>query len=283
MLLCDLCDSPAHTYCVGLGHEVPEGNWYCESCRPTALASSNPHNLNPMPDNRTSGSFSVGSPPVANVRETFDLNEMYVPDTPLNEESGDFQSPRDGQVSSLASGIGAFTVSDRRRIQRQIHQLLNNRRRQFGNTTGALGAVSGNSLLGSQIARSRELAVQPAIAPRAAPHHSFFRGRQLESDARLSQNRNLVPQRSSNLTGQLNLNGASTSSHSFFGEFLESELQGTDASFSFNMVHQQLHPCSSRPNVGPDASASPCQFREVSSLIRKDLVESMVRSYLKSG
>uniref|UniRef100_A0A0V0IYK3 Putative nucleolin-like n=2 Tax=Solanum chacoense TaxID=4108 RepID=A0A0V0IYK3_SOLCH len=262
MLLCDLCDSPAHTYCVGLGHEVPEGNWYCESCRPTALASLNQQNLNPMPDNRTSGSFSVGSPPVANVRETFDLNEMYVPDTPLTEESGDFQFPRDGQVSSLASGIGAFTVSDRRRIQRQIHQLLNNRRRQLGNITGTLGAVSGNSLFGSQIARSRELATQPAIAQRAVPHNSFFRGRQLESDAHLSQNPNLVLERSSNLSGQLNLNGASTSSQSFFGEFLESELQGTDASFNFNLAHQQLHPCSSRSNVGPDASTSPCQFRE---------------------
>lgn len=268
MLLCDLCDSPAHTYCVGLGHEVPEGNWYCESCRPTALASLNPQNLNPMPDNRTSGSFSVGSPPVANVRETFDLNEMYVPDTPLTEESGDFHSPRDGQVSSLASGIGAFTVSDRRRIQRQIHQLLNNRRRQLGNIAGTSGAVSGNSLFGSQIARSRGLANQPAIAPRAVPHNSFFRGRQLESDAHLSQNPNLVPERASHLSGQLNLNGASTSSQSFFGEFLESELQGTDASFNFNLVHQQLHPCSSsRSNVGPDSSTSPCQFREVSSLI----------------
>ncbi|KAF3647103.1 ABC transporter F family member 4 [Capsicum chacoense] len=256
MLLCDLCDSPAHTYCVGLGREVPEGNWYCESCRPTALASSNPQNLNPMP-----GSFSVGSPPVANVRETFDLNEMYIPDTPLTEESGDFQSPRDGQVSSLASGIGAFTVSDRRRIQRQIHQLLNDRRRQLGNVTGTFGGVSGNSIFGSQIARSRELAAQPAVAQRAAPHNTFFRGRQLDN-AHLSQNRNFVPQTSSNLSGQLNLNGASTSSQSFFGEFLESELQGTDASFSFGLVHQPLHPCSSRSNVGPDTSTSPCQFRE---------------------
>ena len=33
MLLCDLCDSPSHTYCVGLGREVPEGNWYCNGCR----------------------------------------------------------------------------------------------------------------------------------------------------------------------------------------------------------------------------------------------------------
>ncbi|KAK4339703.1 hypothetical protein RND71_041165 [Anisodus tanguticus] len=251
MLLCDLCDSPAHTYCVGLGHEVPEGNWYCESCRPTALASSNQQNPSPMPDNRTNGNFSVGSPPVANVRETFDLNEMYVPDTPLTEESGDFQSPRDGQVPPLASGIGAFTVSDRRRIQRQIHQLLHNRRRQLS-----------NSLFGSQIARSRELASQPAIAHREAPHNTFFQGRQPESNARLSHYRNLVPGRSSNLSGQLNLNGASTSSQSFFGEFLESELQGTDASFGFGLVHQQLHPCSSRSNVVPDTSTSPCQFRE---------------------
>ncbi|XP_009759810.1 uncharacterized protein LOC107768832 [Nicotiana tabacum] len=259
MLLCDLCDSPAHTYCVGLGHEVPEGNWYCESCRPTALASSNQQNLNPTPDiNRTSSNFSLGSPPVANVRETFDLNEMYVPDTPLAEESGDFHSPRDGQVA----GVGASTVFDRRRIQRQINQLLNNRRRQLGNVNGTLVAVSGNSLFGSQIARSRELVTQPAVAQRAVPHNTFFQGRQLEYNARLSHNRNILPERSSNLSGQLNLNGASTSSHSFLGDFLESELQGTDASISLGLVHQQLHPCSSRSYVGPDTSPSPCPFRE---------------------
>ncbi|XP_068637946.1 PHD and RING finger domain-containing protein C126.07c-like [Aristolochia californica] len=32
LLLCDLCDSAAHTYCVGLGHNVPEGDWYCHDC-----------------------------------------------------------------------------------------------------------------------------------------------------------------------------------------------------------------------------------------------------------
>ncbi|CAO2826889.1 unnamed protein product [Amaranthus hypochondriacus] len=32
LLLCDLCDSPSHTYCVGLGATVPEGNWYCRDC-----------------------------------------------------------------------------------------------------------------------------------------------------------------------------------------------------------------------------------------------------------
>ncbi|KAG9448611.1 hypothetical protein H6P81_008576 [Aristolochia fimbriata] len=32
LLLCDLCDSAAHTYCVGLGNSVPEGDWYCHDC-----------------------------------------------------------------------------------------------------------------------------------------------------------------------------------------------------------------------------------------------------------
>ncbi|KAI3991828.1 hypothetical protein MKX01_038226 [Papaver californicum] len=32
LLLCDLCDSAAHTYCVGLGSTVPEGHWCCHEC-----------------------------------------------------------------------------------------------------------------------------------------------------------------------------------------------------------------------------------------------------------
>ncbi|CAA6670684.1 unnamed protein product [Spirodela intermedia] len=32
LLLCDLCDSSAHTYCIGLGFTVPEGDWYCPDC-----------------------------------------------------------------------------------------------------------------------------------------------------------------------------------------------------------------------------------------------------------
>ncbi|KAI8019580.1 PHD and RING finger domain-containing protein 1 [Camellia lanceoleosa] len=32
LLLCDLCDSAVHTYCVGLGATVPEGDWFCQDC-----------------------------------------------------------------------------------------------------------------------------------------------------------------------------------------------------------------------------------------------------------
>lgn len=32
LLLCDLCDSASHTYCVGLGGTIPEGDWFCQDC-----------------------------------------------------------------------------------------------------------------------------------------------------------------------------------------------------------------------------------------------------------
>ncbi|XP_021731111.1 uncharacterized protein LOC110698014 [Chenopodium quinoa] len=32
LLLCDLCDSASHTFCVGLGASVPEDDWFCRDC-----------------------------------------------------------------------------------------------------------------------------------------------------------------------------------------------------------------------------------------------------------
>ncbi|MED6110179.1 hypothetical protein PIB30_040595 [Stylosanthes scabra] len=32
VLICDLCDASSHTYCVGLGYTVPEGDWFCYDC-----------------------------------------------------------------------------------------------------------------------------------------------------------------------------------------------------------------------------------------------------------
>ncbi|XP_074592158.1 uncharacterized protein LOC141847950 [Curcuma longa] len=32
LLLCDLCDSASHTFCIGLGATIPEGDWYCADC-----------------------------------------------------------------------------------------------------------------------------------------------------------------------------------------------------------------------------------------------------------
>nr|GMD10730.1 ABC transporter F family member 4-like [Ipomoea batatas] len=260
MLLCDLCDSPAHTYCVGLGHEVPEGNWYCEGCRPTALGTQ--QNLNLTPENRSSNNFSVGSSPVTNVRETFDLNEMYVPEAPLTQEACHVPSPRIGQAALLASGSVASTVFDRRRIQRQIHQILiNNGRimRQIDNrTTGAMTSVTGNYLFGSQIGQIRELAPQPVVAALERAPHTVLHGR------RLQENMNAFAESPSHLNEQSIQNQPSTSVQSSFSGLFQGEFGAINSDIGSGLVHQQIHPCSSRPNIVPDASTSPYQFREVS-------------------
>ena len=40
-LLCDGCDNEAHLTCAGLSH-VPEGEWFCSSCRGRGLGHSQP-------------------------------------------------------------------------------------------------------------------------------------------------------------------------------------------------------------------------------------------------
>ena len=45
ILLCDGCDNEAHLACAGLSH-VPEGEWFCSSCRPRGHAqtkTTHPH------------------------------------------------------------------------------------------------------------------------------------------------------------------------------------------------------------------------------------------------
>lgn len=41
LLLCDLCDTASHTYCVGLGHVVPEGDWFCQDCSVSRAMNDN--------------------------------------------------------------------------------------------------------------------------------------------------------------------------------------------------------------------------------------------------
>lgn len=143
MLLCDLCDSSAHTYCVGLGRVVPDGNWYCDGCRPGVTSSSNAQSLNPTPSQGANNNFADGSSPV---RENVDLNEIYVPETPLSQETGHSNGPLEG-----ASGSGAFTLHERRRIQQHVHHLLcNNSSRQSERSDG-MRPLSGTTTLRGRV------------------------------------------------------------------------------------------------------------------------------------
>ncbi|CAN6295382.1 unnamed protein product [Urochloa humidicola] len=139
MLLCDICDSSAHTYCVGLGREVPEGNWYCGGCR---LGDEGPsytgiqrtvayerQNYRNQIDNSSvsfhpaapSGTFE--RPPSINPRRSFQGIDLNL--SP-REFSGDTQ-PAESQVSTGSASTptgGRATVSGRRQIHRYIRILL---------------------------------------------------------------------------------------------------------------------------------------------------------------
>ncbi|KAK4406741.1 hypothetical protein Sango_0680600 [Sesamum angolense] len=286
MLLCDLCDSPAHTYCVGLGCEVPEGNWYCDSCRPTILASSNAQPLNPIPDLGANSNLSVGSLLTGTVRETFDLNELYVPETPLTQATGHSPSPRssigDVQAASPASGSGAFTLYERRRIQRQIHQLLNNRTRQLGRSN-SMAPVPGISLFGAQIWRGGFVVPQHAV--RVAPENICHQGRLGNYTRPSLYGGDALSPGLTSLRGQVFHHQASTSTSTdrSGGELSHSEFSGINSRIGQGFTQHQLRPCNSMSNTGVDASRSPYPFREVSlSSLEKEQVQSMVRSHLKS-
>ncbi|RLN39653.1 uncharacterized protein C2845_PM01G12850 [Panicum miliaceum] len=139
MLLCDICDSSAHTYCVGLGREVPEGNWYCGGCR---LGDEGPsytgiqrtvanerQNYRTQVDN-SSVSFGPAAPsatfersPSINPRRSFQGID-------LNLSPRDFHGdthPAESQVStdSVSTPTGRrATLSGRRQIHRYIRILL---------------------------------------------------------------------------------------------------------------------------------------------------------------
>ncbi|XAR49175.1 hypothetical protein NMG60_11032273 [Bertholletia excelsa] len=265
MLLCDLCDSPAHTYCVGLGHEVPDGNWYCDGCRPTALGFSNPQAPNPVPDHRTTSVLSGRSPTVENVREVIDLNVM--PETPLPQGTGIFSSPRhlggDFQAGGPLSGAGVLTVLERRRIQRQIHHLINNRMSEWGSRTiGASATTLGSNLLQSQIGRGREIAYQHARIPQnLMSDHAFPRGRLQDHFAPSAQSMNLFPERSSHSRGQLIQGQTSTSAGDSAHGMLQNGLPGISMGIDTRLGYEPLHPCNSRSSVG-DANMSSYGYRE---------------------
>ncbi|XP_006649949.3 uncharacterized protein LOC102719000 [Oryza brachyantha] len=97
MLLCDICDSSAHTYCVGLGREVPEGNWYCGGCR--LGGEGHPYH---SPVNGNSMVFGATSP-----ISTFEIQGIDLNVSPREI------SRRNHSVESQACTAGASTPSGR--------------------------------------------------------------------------------------------------------------------------------------------------------------------------
>ncbi|CAA7015875.1 unnamed protein product [Microthlaspi erraticum] len=168
MLLCDLCDSSAHTYCVGLGREVPEGNWYCEGCRPVALGSASSQTHTTPEQQRVSGFYSRPSPLVVSGQHQ-DASLLVSPRTPFFNGEYIF-SPRlpNGDVqASSPSGLGATTLSRRRTLHRHIQNIINSDRLvNMGSRSGGTSMIANSSdgFVTTQIGHGREREPsQPAV------------------------------------------------------------------------------------------------------------------------
>lgn len=279
MLLCDLCDSPAHTYCVGLGREVPEGNWYCDGCRPSAHGSSHSQTQDLTPDQRNSTGISDGTSTYENMAE-IDLN-VTIPETPISQGNGFLSSPRFSggsfQAPSPASGMGVSTVSGRRLIHRQIRNILSNRLSQIpsGGDISALGNLIGRGANSTQ--QSRTTDVGPS-------HHSQYIDRLQERHFNGVQIRDSFPGRLGHMMRQIgqpstSANGATHSQVHWSG--LDSLNMGEGQSQI--SAGEQLRPCTGRSSIWPESSVSSSHngYEEHANFVNQQ-VHSLVRGHLKS-
>ncbi|XP_050143133.1 uncharacterized protein LOC126618944 [Malus sylvestris] len=286
MLLCDLCDSPAHTFCVGLGREVPEGNWYCEGCRPVAMGSSSSQAQGRLSDQRTTNNILSNRPsPTVHFDEGIDLNVVSSPrpqftqGLPPRFPVGGFQAP------SPVSGAGAPTLSGRRLIQRYIQQLLNSNRTSYMASINERNSSDNlsNDFSHSQAAQTREMTVQHTRTDEMeASYHTFF-------EERLQNNPlALVPD---NLSTDFLNTSASTPQRRQAIE--DPTTTSADRSQNgalwpvltgMNSVPNsgQFHHFSGRPNIsGSDAGVSPNTATEQGVFqLAKEQLKVMVRNHL---
>jgi hypothetical protein len=130
MLQCDVCDSSAHTFCVGLGREVPEGNWYCGGCRSSVAGHSYAQTQDRVVDSSSSlfgRSVSSGVPqipPPLNIRQPslqeFDLNQSPM-ETPEEDRRAESHIPTEPVITPTGRHA---TLDTRRALNRRIRILL---------------------------------------------------------------------------------------------------------------------------------------------------------------
>ncbi|XWS57459.1 hypothetical protein CRYUN_Cryun09bG0175700 [Craigia yunnanensis] len=283
MLLCDLCDSSAHTYCVGLGQEVPEGNWYCDGCRPVALGSSSSQVQDSLPDQRTINSLHNRLSPIVNVGESLDSFVCPSPRTPLTPGFVGLSSPRFPVVDIPAvcpvSGAGAPTLTGRRWLHRQIQNLrsFNRMNLMAGRTDGISTANMGIDFVNSHIDQSRETTVQQARTQDMGTQHQTVFEERLQDDPSSSlQSRDFFSSRLGHLRRQAVQDSTTLTFNTSVNLTLWPELAGISS-------NEQLRQCKNGSNIGPDGCGSPFSVRDEDIFsMAKEQLQTMVRSHLKA-
>ncbi|XVE63104.1 hypothetical protein DITRI_Ditri06bG0172900 [Diplodiscus trichospermus] len=283
MLLCDLCDSSAHTYCVGLGREVPDGNWYCDGCRPVALGTSSSQVQDCLPDQRTMNNFYNRLSPIVNVGENLDSIVVPSTHTPLTPSFVGLSSPRfpvvDVPAASPVSGVGAPTLTGRRWLHRQIQNLrsINRMHLMAGRTDGISTANIGIDSVNFHIDQSRESTVQQVrTQDLGTSHQTIFQERLQDDPSSSVQSRDFFSSR----LGHLRRQAVQDSTTSTFNTSVNLTLWPELAGISSN---DQLRQFSNGSNIGPDGCGLPFPVRdEDNSSMAKEQLQAMVRSHLKA-
>ncbi|KAF9681527.1 hypothetical protein SADUNF_Sadunf05G0010900 [Salix dunnii] len=293
MLLCDLCDSSAHTYCVGLGRQVPEGNWYCDDCRPVALGSSSSQTQDPLPDqwNITSNIFNRPSL-MLNLEEGLDPNLESSPRLTVPQAFGSLSSPRfppgENHVASPVSGAGASTLSGRRHIHRNIRILLSNMNPStnitpMSNRVDVISAASLRSdLSNSQIDLGRETGLQNLRTREVDTSEQTLHKEKLQADDHPSssfQNRDSFYPEPNQLTRQTAQDPSIPTADRSINLTLWPELVGINSMPGY----EQSHEFGSKAMTGPGGTLSLNQVREESQFYDvKEKLQSMVKNHLGS-
>lgn len=134
MLLCDICDSSAHTYCVGLGKEVPEGNWYCDCCKLAGEGSLLSQVLDTHGASSSLMCHSDVEEKASNPQNSSILQRSISLQGQPSSLGPDLNAPPINFMESTAvsvpsaSGTGASTLYSRRAIRRRIRVFMSNAR-----------------------------------------------------------------------------------------------------------------------------------------------------------
>ncbi|CAL0307163.1 unnamed protein product [Lupinus luteus] len=120
LLLCDLCDTASHTYCVGLGYTVPEGDWFCPDCaisiETRAKQESDQQSVEPT-DEPTVTAFDIA-------RESSSQGIIRPRESPVQQNrSSPFVIPLSDRVRRFK---GKSPVSCPQHVQRNIQALRDN-------------------------------------------------------------------------------------------------------------------------------------------------------------
>ncbi|KAK8480675.1 hypothetical protein V6N11_029334 [Hibiscus sabdariffa] len=283
MLLCDICDSSAHTYCVGLGREVPEGNWYCDGCRTVALGSSSFQVQDSFPDQRTMNNLYNRLSAIVNRGESLDSIRVPSPRTPFPPGFDGLSSPRFPVVDipsvSPVSGVGAQTLTGRRWLHRQIQNLrsMNRMNLMVGRSDGLSTANIGIDFVNSHIDQSRQTTVQQARTQHMGTQHQTVFAEGLQDDPSSSlQSWDIFSPRSGHLRRQAVQDSTTTTLNTSVNLMLWPELAGISS-------NEQLYQCSNGSNIRPDVYGSPFSVRNKdNSSMAKEQLQVMVRSQLKA-